>query len=244
MKCLKDKKILWIVGAFILIVLIFLGVFYFWKKDEDSDALKFKSEYEALNGTIRASDKAKYNDISVSEDNPIKYINCKEALEIIDSEEAIIYVGAPWCPWCRNAVPVLFDVNKSYGNKTIYYLELDNEKSNFEVQNGELVNTVLGSEDYYRLLDKLGDKLRDYVITDNDIKYETNEKRIYMPYVVGIKNGNVINDHVGTVGLDEDQTKYSDLTSEQYNELVDIYNNMFKEVYGNTDGVCGLDSCE
>ncbi len=242
---MKDKKILGIIVGVVLVVLVMLGVWHFTLKDNrESDALKFKNEYEALNGTTTSSNKARYNDVNVDEKNPIKYINCKEAIDVLDKEEAIIYVGAPWCPWCRNAVPVLFDVDKSYDNKTIYYLDLDEEKSTYEVKDEKLVKTKDGSSDYYKLLDKLSDRLRDYVLTKDGKSYETGEKRIYMPYVIGVKDGKVVGDHTGTVTLNEEQTKYDSLTSEQYNELYETYSNMFQAVYGKSNEVCGFDTCE
>lgn len=76
----------------------------------NTDAIKFKEEYESLNNTVRESDGAEYNNISIDEKNPIKYVDTKEALKVLKEETAIIYVGANWCPWCRNAIPVLFDV--------------------------------------------------------------------------------------------------------------------------------------
>lgn len=212
--------------------------------EENKDAKRFKEEYEALNDTVRESDGATYNKVEIDEDNPIVYVSALEALDVMEQEKAIIYVGAEWCPWCRNAVPVLFEVAKDYEVDKIYYLNLDNDKSNYEIQDGKLVQLNKGSDAYYKLLDKLKDNLRDYVLTDKDgNKYDTEEKRIYMPYVIGIKNKSVVADHVGTVNLNDDQDKYSSLTKEQHDELYTIYDNMFKGIYGNGE-VCNDEDCE
>lgn len=209
----------------------------------NTDAIKFKEEYESLNNTVRESDGAEYNNISIDEKNPIKYVDTKEALKVLKEETAIIYVGANWCPWCRNAIPVLFDVAKENKIKTIYYLNLDEEKSAYEIKDGKLVKTTDGTKGYYELLDFLNDELSNYIITDKDgKKFDTGEKRIYMPFVLAVKNGKISSTHIGTVDLDEDQTKYSDLTSKQYDELYDIYNEMFEKVFAkktcNTDDKC------
>lgn len=210
----------------------------------ETDALKFKREYEALNDTKRESDGANYNNVTIPEDNPIVYVDCEKALEVLDQEKAILYVGAEWCPWCRNAIPVLFEVAKEYNIDKIYYLNLDNEKSNYEIQDGKLVKINSGTDNYYKLLDRLSDNLRDYVLTDeNKKKYDTGEKRIYMPYVIGIKNKTIVSDHVGTVSLEDNQTKYSNLTEKQHDELYKIYENMFKGVFGNSSQACGTDEC-
>ena len=60
-----------------------------------------------------------------------------------------------------------------------------------------------------------------------------------MPLVVGIKEGNIVDSHVGTVSLNEDQTKYSPLTKEQYDELYKRYESLFSNTYNScTDNKC------
>lgn len=213
----------------IIFVVLIVGGFLFYL---DKDSVKFKREYESLNDTIREEDGARYNNVSIDSNNPIKYIDSEEALSILDSDKAIIYVGANWCPWCRNAVPVLFDVAKDYNVKKIYYLNLDEEKSDYEIKNEKLVQTNKGTEGYYKLLNKLEDHLQDYVLTDEiGGQYNTGEKRIFMPTVITVKDGKVISTYTGTVTLDENQTKYSKMTESQKEILYNIYDQMFKQVY-------------
>lgn len=239
---MKKRNIIFIILAIVLIVLVVVGCSLWFFLGGSDDAKKFKSEYEELNGTIRESDGATYNNVDIPLKNPIKYINCNEALDVLKMDEAIIYVGAGWCPWCRNAVPVLFEVAEIYNVKEIYYLNLDEEKSAYEVIDGELVNTTKGSEDYYKLLDALEEYLKDYTLKSDDVEYDTGEKRIYIPYVIGVKDGEVIDSHVGTVDLDDGQTKYDSLTSTQHDELYNIYNSLFKKVYVST-GNCDAEMC-
>lgn len=235
------KKRIYIISVVALLIVTILGaagIYFSMREKPSEDALRFKEEYESLNGTIRESDGAKYNDIKIPKKNPIVYINCEEAIDVLDENQAIIYVGANWCPWCRNAISVLFDVAKDYKVDKIYYLDLDNEKSSYEVKNGELVKTKDGSKAYYELLEKLSDRLDDYIITDDEKKYETGEKRIYMPYVVGIRNGKVAKDHVGTVSLDDGQTKYDEMSENQRKALTNTYDELIKSVYGKSIGTC------
>lgn len=41
-----------------------------------------------------------------------------------------------------------------------------------------------------------------------------------MPFVVAIKDGHISFSHIGTVGLNGNQTKYDKLTNDQYEELM------------------------
>lgn len=245
---MKDKKII-LASATALIALLIVGGFLTLKKDNEkeenkpiptADAIKFKEEYESLNGTTRESDGAIYNSVSISENNPIKYVDAKGALEVLKNETAIIYVGAEWCPWCRNAVPVLFEAAKDSNMKTVYYLNLDKEKDSFEVQKGKLVKTVNGTDAYYELLDFLKDHLRDYIITQDGKEYNTHEKRIYMPFVIACKNGKVEGTVSGTVTLDEGQTKYDKMTDKQTKEVYNNYVDLIKKIIpsGNCNDDC------
>lgn len=238
---MKDKKLLIVGLATVAIVAIGCAGLFKLHKDNDGgttevplENIRFKEEYESLNDTIRESDGAKYNNVSIPEDNPIKYVDAKEALDILKNKTGIIYVGANWCPWCRNAVPVLLELAKDRNVNVIYYLNLDEEKSSFEVKDGKLVKIKEGTESYYELLEFLKSELDDYILTDNGKKYDTKEKRIYMPFVIATRDGKVEATHTGTVTLNKDQNKYSPLTTEQHDELYDIYSNMFSKIYSSS----------
>lgn len=241
-----NKKIIVGICSIVAVLLIVLGAFFLLKKSNsdlaNSDALKFKEEYESLNGTIRESDGELYNSIEISKDNPIKYINAEEALEVLDSKIAIIYIGANWCPWCRNSLPVMFDVAKKMNIDTIYYLNLDDDKSTFEIKDGKLEKVITGSDSYYKLLNKLSNYLQDYSLTDNDGKsYATGEKRIYMPFFITVKNGSVVEAHGITRELEGSQNKYSEMTDSQYEDLYKRFEEMFGKIY-NTSGVCSMNN--
>ena len=241
---MKKKQIIIFLVIAVLIVMTVVGILLFKNnKSNNEDAIKFKEEYEALNGTVREGTNNKYRDIKISKNNPIKYVDTKETLKVLKSEKAIIYVGAEWCPWCRNAVPVLFEVAKSYDVKTIYYLDLDDEKSLFEVKDGKVKETRHGTDSYYDLLEKLDSVLDNYTLTEDEKTYETGEKRIYMPFIITIKNGKIVDTHTGTVELDKGQTSYDELTSKQHDELVNIYSEMFEKLYTKINNTCNEESC-
>ena len=232
--------------SIIVIVLLILGLFvggYFWffKKDLNNDALKFKNEYESLNNTIRESDGNLYNNVNIPENNPIKYVNIEETLDLLTSKKAIIYIGANWCPWCRNMLEPMFDVAKKLNIDSIYYLNLDDEKSNYEIVDGNVKKVSTGTDAYYKLLDKLSAYLRDYELTDADGNvYKTGEKRVYIPFFITVRNGSVVEAKGISRTLEDGQNKYSEMTIKQYEDLYDKFLETFAKVY-DKDGSCSVE---
>lgn len=233
----KKKVIMIVVGILVVITLVVGGILLFTNKKEvekpSPDALKFKEEYESLNDTVREGTKNTYSAITIPEFNPIKYVSVKEVIDLLDSDDAVIYAGANWCPWCRGAITPLLDVVKDYNVKKLYYLNLDDDKSLWEVQNKKLVQTREGTDDYYELLDKLDEYLREYTLTENNKTYKTGEKRIYQPTIITVKDGEIISVDGTTIELDKDQTAYDKITDEQYKFYYEHFEKLVKEVYGN-----------
>lgn len=229
------KKIVWAI-VILIALCVGIGIFYLANQKSErteTDAIRFKKEYESLNDTVRDTDGAHYNNVKISEDNPIQYISALEAIDIIKNKTGIIYFGENWCPWCRNAVEVLFAAADQNDLETIYYVEPDTVKNLWEVHNGKLIKTQEEKEGYYALLEALDEVLSEdnYILKDEDGNlYDTGEKRIYMPFIIAVKNGNIIGSHSGTVSLNEGQTKYDKLTSEQYDELYEIYDQLIRSV--------------
>ena len=80
--------------------------------NKETDAEKFKNEYESLNGQTSQSGK-KYLNVEIEKDNIIKYVSISELLDVIKNETGVIYLGFPECPWCRTAVPALLEAANS-----------------------------------------------------------------------------------------------------------------------------------
>lgn len=239
---MKQQKILMILTPIVcsvLAIISYLGV----KNSEFSDALKFKKEYESLNGKVSYGEN-KYKDLNISKNNPIKYSNYDEIIDVINNGTGIIYLGFPECPWCRTAVPVLLDVAKDNKIDKIYYLNIKDERDSYVIEDGKLTlalnddgEEIKGTEGYFKLLDALKDNLSDYIISYEDKTYEVGEKRIYAPSVIFVKDGKVLGIQVSTV---EGQTDpFKNLTEEQYEELYSIYEGYANNIYSST---CDINS--
>lgn len=82
-------------------------------KTEESDALKFSSEYP-----------------SVDESNIFVYRTSSEIINILKNGTGIVYLGFPECPWCKAYVPYLNEVAKSNGLNKIYYFNILEDRKN------------------------------------------------------------------------------------------------------------------
>ena len=241
---MQGKKIGLVLFVF-LIVMGSIGIFYIDSKKNTTDAKKFKEEYESLNNKIRESDGALYNTVTIPEKNPIKYVTAQEATNIIKNKTGILYFGTNWCPWSRNAVEVLFSSASQNNLDTSYYVDMDFLRNVWDIKDGKLIKTQKEQEGYYELLAALEEILGEdtYVLKDEEGKtYDTGEKRIYMPLVVSVKNGTIMKNHVGTISLEEGQTKYDKLKPNQYEELQKIYNALIQSIRSTSctlENACG-----
>lgn len=194
---MNKKKLMVVIdillGA-ILVGIMTFGIYQYLK----SDGEKFKAEYEALNN--------ENVNINISKNNPIKYATLDEVFDIIQNKTGVIYFGFPGCPWCRNMIPVLFEVAKNNNIDTIYYFNPRNVKKS--------------DNDEYN---KLKEILNEYLFED-----ENGQKVLYVPDVYFIKDGKIVGHHLGTVDSQEDPT--ISLTEEEKNELLDIFNELFEKI--------------
>ena len=227
---LKDNKILIIILSALLIIITLLSLYV---RNKNSDALKFKEEYESLNDTIAYKD-IKYPTVSLDKKNPFVYKKEDEIINIIENGTGLIYLGYPKCPWCRNAVNVLQKVSA----KEIYYLNMYDLRDEYKIVNGVLTKNKNGSKGYYKLLKLLDSVLDDYEIEDNGVKYSTKEKRIYVPLVVGIKDGKIVGYHMDTVDLKDNQSPMDLLDKKQQEKLLEIYENINISV---NSEICDID---
>ena len=214
-------------GSILIIMLVFLfsifiGYEYFQdKKDATSqDALNFEKEYEKLNNRVNSNNNKVYPIVDISSDNPIKYSSYDEIFQILESGTGVIYLGFPECPWCRNLVPVLLSAAKEVELDTLYYLNISEDRDLLLLdENKDIITEKEGNKKYFELVSKLDQILDEYILTANDGgEVKTGEKRIYLPLVIFVKNGEIVGYHDGTVESQEDP--YVALTDRENEELL------------------------
>ena len=232
MKKLKKNKVILII--ILTLTIIVLGVCLSLKLNDkkerkESDAIKFKKEYEALNNE-KTENGYKYPNLDIKENNPFVYASEKEVINTLKNGTGLIYFGFPSCLSCRNAVNVLQYVN---ANK-ILYLDVTDIRDNYKVVDGVLTKTKEGTKKYYEMLELLNLILKDYEVDGN----KTNEKRIFVPLVVGVKDGKIVGYQDGIIELSLDRLPYDLLTNEEQNKLKLIYDEINAKVSGDA---CGLE---
>lgn len=238
------KKVLII--ACISILIVVLGVFgiKYINKDKKvytADELKFKEDYESLNGEKNSSGK-NYRVLKISKDNNMIYSSVSEVLKKIENKETfVVYFGFNSCPWCRSVLNELISASNDLNINKIYYVNVRENgvdiRDTLEYKDGNIVKTKEGVEGYDKLLEVFNDVLSDYSLSDSDgNKIDSKEKRIYAPNVIAIVNGKAAK---LTSGISDSQNDaYMDLTNEMKKETYDKFTEVLKLI-NNTS--CGLD---
>ena len=194
---------------------------------------EFKKEYEALNGTTNKSGKA-HRTISIPKDNPFVKVEASEIVKMINNKETFyVYFGDPLCPWCRSVLEKSIEVAKKNKIDKIYYVKIWDKDGNEILRNKYVINgtdveeTIDKSETYTKLLEAFDPLLTEYTLTaENGDKIDLEEKRIYAPNYIYVKDG-VINKLVEGISSKQTDSR-EELTKEMLDDEERIFSDFFK----------------
>ena len=236
----KDQKILIGLISLTIIVAVIIGIYFLIiKKDESTDAIKFKNEYESYNNKIYENNHEKYLEVSIDDKNLFVYKTDKEIVDILKKQTGIIYFGFANCPYCRSMVSILNDIAKEKNIDKIYYVDIENIRDTYEVVSKIAVKITNGTENYYKILNLLDEYLGMYTITDTDaVEYNTGVKRLYAPTVVTVDNGEIVGFHEGTI---EEASYNVQLSDDEKKDLVAIYSDMITNLL--EKNICTKKNC-
>ena len=138
-------------------------------------------------------------------------IPMSEVAKIIKGKgSALIYFGYNTCDWCNRAIPELNKVLLDY-DFTTYYVDAHSE--NYTFTNDDI-------DELYEVIDET-------LYTGKD-----GEKGLYVPHVIGIKNGEIVGYHTSLTD-DYHPVNISDpkdqMTDEQKKELQKIYRDIIEK---------------
>ena len=162
------------------------------------DNIKFKFSYEMVNTTEYSN--GKRIKVNIPFDNRVKYLNTSEIVDLIKNGTGVLYLGYNTCPWCRNAVPVLIDAVIDNDINYLYYGDIH------QIDTTEIDELLV---DYYREDDE-------------------GNKRLSVPDVYFIKDGEIIGHHIGTV--ESYRNPFNGMSDSEKEELKNIYSEFIKEI--------------
>lgn len=236
---MKDNRLFMIIVTVLAAIVLVLNIQKVISNNSQTDGIKFKEEYEKLNGKKNDQGK-KYREITIDSKNKIVYKTTEEVLNLIDKKKSfVLYFGFDTCPWCRSVVPTLASISKEL-NQKVYYIDVKDIRDSYELDDDNKPKLVKkGSKDYSKLLEKLEPVLEDYTLTDSDNnEIKVGEKRIYAPNIISVINGEA---KELTTGISDKQTEgYMKLTKEMEKETYNKIKKVLKQVK-DKNSTCDLD---
>ena len=225
---ISKKNIIIVVLVAVITLLVLASIITIYN-NKNIDALKFKEEYESINGTTREKDGKTIRSITIPKNNPMVYSDADKIVDMINNKETfVVYFGFNDCPWCRSVITTLIDVANDEGLDKIYYVDVKEIRGMKSVaEDGSIKTDIKGTKGYYKLLEKLDGLLSDYTLMDKDgNQVLAGEKRIYAPNVVAIVNGKA---EKLESGISDKQTDgYMKLTEEMKKETYDKFKCLIK----------------
>lgn len=236
---MKDNKLFMTIVTVLAAIVLVLNIQKVISNNSQTDGIKFKEEYEKLNGKKNDQGK-KYREITIDSKNKMVYKTTEEVLDLIDKKKSfVLYFGFDTCPWCRSVVPTLASISKEL-NQEVYYIDVKDIRDTFELDDDNKPKLVKkGSKDYSKLLEKLEPVLEDYTLTDSDNnEIKVGEKRIYAPSIVSVIDGKA---KELTTGISDKQTDgYMKLTKEMEKDTYNKIKKVLKQV-SDKNNTCYLD---
>ena len=122
---------------------------------------------------VQPKDGVKFHEeyTKVPNENVFVYKTHNEINELLEKGTGVVYLGFPECPWCQAYVPYLNEVAMELDIKEIAYFNIKESRAN---------DTVA-----YR---KTVDLLKEFLPTNDE-----GIKRIYVPEVVVVEDGKILN---------------------------------------------------
>ena len=135
-----------IIILLVLLLLVVTGC----NKNNNSDAAKFKKEFESYNNTI--------SKLEIDKNNPFVYANSDELVSIMEKDKALVlFYGNPQDKASRDMVEPLIEYASKKGLKKIYYIEMgdgDYYVDGIKVENKPSLVSIIRSELYGMVNDK------------------------------------------------------------------------------------------
>ena len=146
----------------------------------------------------------------LTDQKPFEKTNITTVFTMLENKESgIVYFGFSDCPWCQEALPILKQVLEEQKLNCYYVQTRDEER-----------NSLLKEEEKADIMEKSMDFLQ---------RDEENNPQLYVPFVIVIEEGKVIDGHVGTVeGYDTNERKMNKEEKEEVKKQIELYKSIRK----------------
>ena len=160
----------------------------------------------------------------LDKDNIYKYSSIDSVLNTLNSGTGVIFFCTPESEWCQKYAALLNDELKSNGVEEIMYLNIKNYRE-------------LNTAKYQKIVDLLSN----YIYVD-----DLGNRKIYMPDVTFVKNGNIIfhDNETSLVASDENVSEYWTVDriitlKNKFKDAVILLNS--EEIIDNNDNLEGVE---
>ncbi|MBQ3020914.1 MAG: hypothetical protein IJD92_01660 [Bacilli bacterium] len=205
-----------VISVIVVIVLLVAILFFVSIEDKQTkyteDEIKFKEEYESVNGLELTEDYI-LKTLDIKSDNNVEYIDDNEIVDLLKNGTNVIYLGWNECNWCRSVLPSLLEVVSKNNIEKLYYFNFKKLRTAYE--NNTDSKSVKIYEDIIEIIGE------DITSVFNEESLRANEKKILAPTVIFIKDGKYVGLHAVSVPSQINAT--DELTKEQEKELMSIY---------------------
>lgn len=127
-------------------------------------------KFEHVNSDQKEIDKFVSEYTLLEENHVFEIINIDESINILNNKTGIVFFCNPGSDWCQHYAKILDDIALENDMEKIYYVDIKDDRS-------------INSNKYRKLVTKL----QDYLDTD-----DTGNKRISMPNLTFVKNGEIV----------------------------------------------------
>ena len=154
----------------------------------------------------------------IDNENVFVYRSAEEIIKILENGTGIVYLGFPECPWCKAYVNYLNEVAREEDIEKIYYYNiLEDRKDN--------------TENYKKIVS---------LLEENLLYDEEGNRRIYVPDVSFILNGEIIGHDNETSVITEDITPKDYWSEDKINNLKEKLRTYMKEINDSSCSSCDI----
>lgn len=215
---LRNKK-----KVFFITLLLGLTVFafyYIYGHSVNHDALMIKQKYEFYNDKENIEEEV-YPNVTLDSNADIINVTVGVAIDKLENESGILFIGDPTNFKSREALPILMDAIDNQGRELLY-LDGTHLRDEYIVKKKEVKKVQGASKSYYKLLELLDEYLEKYIVYDEEGNpYQVDEKRLEYPTVVFFNDGEITNVHIGTTDNNNWDNKEQDKLLEIYNKYIE-----------------------